>query len=90
MKQHLEDDGGEPIPFIDENLSTAHSRKSSACWSDRTSLSSRLSLIWKLNRMRNNSQTRSNGSKRNDKRRAHQHNRTMRYTISPSQPNEQL
>ena len=87
MKERLEDDG-EPIPFIDENLSSAHSRKSSACWSDRTSLSSRLSLIWKLNRMRTNSQNRSNGSKRNEKRRAH--HRTMRYTIPPTQPNEQL
>lgn len=89
IKQHFHDD--EPIPFIDDNISMTHSRKSSACWSDRTSLSSRLSLIWKLNRMRTNSQNRSNGSKRNDKRRAHHHHhRTTRYTIPPTQPNEQL
>ena len=52
MKQHLHDD--EPIPFIDESLSISHSRKSSACWSDRTSLSSRFGLAWKLNFIRSN------------------------------------
>ena len=72
MRQHFENDD-EPIPFIDENLSNTHSRKSSACWSDRTSLSSRLSSLWRLNR---------------DKRRS-QH-RSMRYTISPTQANDEL
>jgi hypothetical protein len=87
MKQHLDDDS-EPIPFIDENVSTTHSRKSSACWSDRTSLSSRFSLIWKLNRMRSNSQNRSTLSNSKDKRRTH--HRTFRYTTPSSQPNDRL
>jgi hypothetical protein len=56
IKQHLNDD--EPIPFIDDNLSVTHSRKSSACWSDRTSLSSRFGLAWRLNLMRSNTQIR--------------------------------
>ena len=56
IKQHLHDD--EPIPFIDDNLSVTHSRKSSACWSDRTSLSSRFGLAWKLNFIRSNAQLR--------------------------------
>ncbi len=89
IKQHLDEDD-EPIPFIDDNLSNAHSRKSSACWSDKTSLSSRFSLAWKLNRMRSSSQNRSPLSKG---KRRHQH-RTNRFTISPSsqknQSNEEL
>jgi hypothetical protein len=51
IKQRL-DDEDEPIPFIDENLSIAASRKSSACWSDRTSLSSRFGLSKKWNLIR--------------------------------------
>ncbi len=50
IKHHLHDD--EPIPFIDDNVSTTHSRKSSACWSDRTSLNSRFGLAWKFNLIR--------------------------------------
>jgi hypothetical protein len=89
MKQCLDNDNdNEPIPFIDENLSNTHSRKSSACWSDRTSLSSRFSLIWKLNRMRSNHQNRSISSNSKEKRRSR--HRTFRYTIPPSQPNDQL
>ncbi len=56
IKQHLHDD--EPIPFIDDNLSVTHSRKSSACWSDRTSLSSRFGLAWRLNLIRSSTQIR--------------------------------
>ena len=56
IRQHLHDD--EPIPFIDENLSVTHSRKSSACWSDRTSLSSRFGFARKFHFMRPNSQLR--------------------------------
>jgi hypothetical protein len=84
IKQHLDDDD-EPIPFIDDNLSNAHSRKSSACWSDKTSLSSRFSLAWKLNRMRTSSQNRSPLSK---EKRRYQH-RTNRFTISPSSQQNQ-
>lgn len=83
IKQHLHDD--EPIPFIDDNLSVTHSRKSSACWSDRTSLSSRFGLAWRLNLMRSNTQIRpptpSNeigGTKRFNYR-------TIRYAIPSSQ-----
>lgn len=82
IKQHLHDD--EPIPFIDDNLSITPSRKSSACWSDRTSLSSRFNLAWKLNFMRTSTQLRSTtpiseigGTKRF-------HYRTIRYTIPPA------
>jgi hypothetical protein len=56
MKQHLNDD--EPIPFIDDTLSISPSRKSSTCWSDRTSWSSRFGLAWKLNLIRSNTQLR--------------------------------
>jgi len=87
IEQNLNDDD-EPIPFIDDNISTERSRKSSACWSDRTSLSSRFSLIWKLNRMRSGSNNRSTLSKEKEKRR--RHHRTMRYSIPPLQQNEQL
>ncbi|CAF1286945.1 unnamed protein product [Rotaria magnacalcarata] len=84
IKQHLQDD--EPIPFIDDNLSITHSRKSSACWSDRTSLSSRFGFAWKLNLMRSGSQTRpptsSNETRANSKR---FNLRTIRYTMSPSE-----
>ena len=52
IRQHLHDE--EPIPFIDESISVSHSRKSSACWSDRTSLSSRFGFAWKLNLIRSN------------------------------------
>lgn len=52
IRQHFHDE--EPIPFIDETLSVSHSRKSSACWSDRTSLSSRFGFAWKLNLIRSN------------------------------------
>jgi len=87
IKHHLHDD--EPIPFIDDNLSVTHSRKSSACWSDRTSLSSRFGLAWKLNLIRSNTQIRpptpsnetgvgGGGTKRFNYR-------TIRYTIPPSQ-----
>lgn len=83
IKQHLHDD--EPIPFIDDNLSMTHSRKSSACWSDRTSLSSRFNLAWKLNLMRTSNQHRSqtpvNETAANPKRFNY---RTIRYTIPPS------
>lgn len=83
LKQHLHDD--EPIPFIDDNLSVTHSRKSSACWSDRTSLSSRFSLAKKFNFIRSNSQLRPmtpshelpNGTRRFQYR-------TIRYVIPPS------
>lgn len=85
IKQHLHDD--EPIPFIDDNLSVTHSRKSSACWSDRTSLSSRFGFAWKLNLMRSGTQLRSPPSSSNETggnpRRLNY--RTMRYTIPPSQ-----
>ena len=87
MKQRVDDDN-EPIPFIDENISNTHSRKSSACWSDRTSLSSRFSLIWKLNRMRSINPNRSISSNSKGKRRSR--HRTYQYTIPPSQPNDQL
>ncbi|CAF1074281.1 unnamed protein product [Adineta steineri] len=86
IKHHLHDD--EPIPFIDDNLSITHSRKSSACWSDRTSLSSRFGLAWKLNLIRTNSQlqptTLSNetGGGGGIKRFSY---RTMRCTMSPTQ-----
>jgi hypothetical protein len=84
IKQHLHDD--EPIPFIDDNLSVTHSRKSSACWSDRTSLSSRLGLAWRLNLIRSSTQIRSptpsneigGGAKRFNYR-------TIRYAIPSSQ-----
>ncbi|CAF1526563.1 unnamed protein product [Rotaria sp. Silwood1] len=76
MKERLHDD--EPIPFIDDNLSVTHSRKSSVGWSDKTSLSSRFSLAWKLNRMRSASQNRSILSNEKEKRRYH--HRTIRYT----------
>jgi len=89
IEKHLNDDD-EPIPFIDDNISTERSRKSSACWSDRTSLSSRFSLIWKLNRMRSGSNNRSMLSKGKEKRRRRHHHRTMEYSIPPSQQNEQL
>ncbi len=82
IEQRLDD---EPIPFIDENPSATHSRKSSACWSDKTSLSSRFSLAWKLNVMRSSAQNRS----AKDKQR-HHHPRTIRYTIPPIQPNDEL
>ena len=84
IKQHLNDDD-DPIPFIDDNLSTARSRKSSACWSDKTSLSSRFSLARKLTRMRTSSQNRSPLSK---EKRRYQH-RTNRLTISPSSQQNQ-
>ncbi|CAF0961969.1 unnamed protein product, partial [Didymodactylos carnosus] len=42
--RHRDDD---PIPFIDETISAGASRKSSACWSERTSLSSRFGLRFK-------------------------------------------
>jgi hypothetical protein len=84
IKQRLDNEDNEPIPFIDDNTSIAHSRKSSACWSDRTSLSSRFSLAWKLNAMRSRSQTRSTLSNGNEKRRRY-HPRTMRYSIPSSQ-----
>jgi len=80
IKQHLHDD--EPIPFIDDNLSMTHSRKSSACWSDRTSLSSRFNLAWKLNLMRNSNQHRSTTSPYETAKRFNY--RTIRYTIPPS------
>jgi hypothetical protein len=91
IKQHLHDD--EPIPFIDDNLSLTHSRKSSACWSDRTSLSSRFGLAWKLNLIRSNTQIRppppppppppSNEMAGGETKRFNY--RTIRYTIPPSQ-----
>lgn len=85
IKQHLHDD--EPIPYIDDNLSITHSRKSSACWSDRTSLSSRFGFAWKFNLMRSGTQgrmtTSPNESRRNIKR--FNTNRPTRYAISPSQ-----
>ncbi|UJR30695.1 hypothetical protein I4U23_018216 [Adineta vaga] len=92
IKQHLDNDDNEPIPFIDDNLSTARSRKSSACWSDRTSLSSRFSLAWKFHSRRSISQNRSTISTNNEKRRKYSH-RPLRYTISAaqqSQPNDEL
>lgn len=79
MKQRLNDD--EPIPFIDETISTSHSRKSSVYWSDKTSWSSRFSLAWKLNRMRLASRNRSTSSNERDKRR-YRH-RNIQYTIPP-------
>ncbi len=82
IKQHLHDD--EPIPFIDDNVSVTHSRKSSACWSDRTSLSSRFGLAWRLNLMRSNTQIRpptfSTETEGGSTKRY-----TIRYTIPPSQ-----
>ncbi|CAF1032759.1 unnamed protein product [Rotaria sordida] len=84
MKERLDDDD-EPIPFIDDNLSVTHSRKSSVCWSDKTSLSGRLNLTWKLNRLRSTSQNRSTLSNEKEKRRYH--HRTVRYAQSSSQEN---
>ncbi|CAF3147590.1 unnamed protein product, partial [Rotaria sp. Silwood2] len=81
MKERFHDD--EPIPFIDDNLSITHSRKSSVCWSDKTSLSSRFSFAWKLNRIRSTAQNRSILSNEKEKRRYH--HRTIRYT-QPSSP----
>ena len=81
LKQHLHDD--EPIPFIDENLSVTHSRKSSACWSDRTSLSSRFGLSWKLHFMRSSAQLRPTTVSRFNYR-------TIRYALPPSKEHEQL
>ncbi|CAF4204987.1 unnamed protein product [Rotaria socialis] len=83
IKEHLDDD--EPIPFIDDNLSTTHSKKSSACWSDKTSLSSRFSLAWKLNKKRLASQNRSILSYEKEKRRYH--HRTIRHIKPLSQDN---
>ncbi|UJR15898.1 hypothetical protein I4U23_002821 [Adineta vaga] len=60
IKHHINDD--EPIPFIDDNLSVTHSRKSSACWSDRTSLSSRFGLAWKWNGIRSGTPSNEIGS----------------------------
>jgi hypothetical protein len=77
IKQHLHDD--EPIPFIDDNLSTTHSRKSSACWSDRTSLSSRFGLAWKLNLIRSTTLFNETETKRFNYR-------TARYGLPSSQP----
>ena len=78
MKERLEIDD-EPIPFIDDNLSLAHSRKSSACWSDRTSLSSRFGFV---RRFRQNRSTPTNElDNRQRKRRSHQ--RTNQLTIRP-------
>ncbi|CAF1189573.1 unnamed protein product [Adineta ricciae] len=91
IKQRFDTDN-EPIPFIDDNLSIAHSRKSSACWSDRTSLSSRFSLVWKAHSRRSGSQNRSTISTSNDKRRKYNH-RPSRYTFSAAQqslPNDEL
>lgn len=84
LKQYHDIDD-DPIPFIDDNLSTVHSRKSSTCWSDRTSLSSRFSLIWKLNMIRSGSQNRSKLSNGRDKRRDNRRN--IRYSIPISQQN---
>ncbi|CAF4071814.1 unnamed protein product [Rotaria magnacalcarata] len=83
IKEHLDDD--EPIPFIDDNLSTTHSKKSSACWSDKTSLNSRFSLAWKLNKKRLASQNRSLLSYEKEKRRYH--HRTILHIKPPSQDN---
>ncbi|CAF4481983.1 unnamed protein product, partial [Rotaria sp. Silwood2] len=84
IKQHLPDD--EPIPYIDDNLSVTHSRKSSACWSDRTSLSSRFGLAWKLNLMRSGSQIRPPTSSNEIVGGTKRFNyRTIRYTIPRSQ-----
>ncbi|CAF2370946.1 unnamed protein product [Rotaria sp. Silwood2] len=84
IKQHLHDD--EPIPYIDDNLSVTHSRKSSACWSDRTSLSSRFGLAWKLNLMRSGSQIRPPTSSNEIVGGTKRFNyRTIRYTIPRSQ-----
>ena len=85
MKQHLHDD--DPIPYIDENLSVTHSRKSSACWSDRTSLSSRFGLAWKLNFMRSSSQSRPStiGQHEASTGPSRRFNyRTIRYALPPS------
>lgn len=89
IKQRLDNEDNEPIPFIDDNISIARSRKSSACWSDRTSLSSRFSLAWKLNVMRLGSQNRTTLSNENEKqRRRRYHHRTAKYTIPSSQQNQ--
>ena len=82
IKQRLNE---EPIPFIDDNLSTTHSRRSSACWSDKTSLGSRFSLSLKMNRIRSRSQNRSTLSSEKGKRRYHQ--RTTRHAVPTRQPN---
>ncbi|CAF1132894.1 unnamed protein product [Adineta ricciae] len=73
IKHHLHDD--EPIPFIDDNLSVTHSRKSSACWSDRTSLSSRFGFAWKWSGMRSATCSTEQGSSRRF------NYRPVRYTI---------
>jgi hypothetical protein len=87
IKQRLEDDG-EPIPFIDESLSIAHSRKSSAGWSDRTSLSSRFGFARRLHQMRSGSQiprpARPGHEEKKQKRRSH-HYRAMQFTIRPQE-----
>ena len=90
MKQRLDEDD-EPIPFIDDNLSVAYSRKSSACWSDRTSLSSRLGFAWKFNLRRSASHIRppsSHDQSVSKKSRRHQPHRTVRYPLSASQQHQ--
>ena len=84
IKQHSHDD--EPIPFIDENISVTHSRKSSACWSDRTSLSSRFGIAWKLNLLRSTPQIRPSAISSNETGTSSKrfNYRTVRYTVSPS------
>ena len=59
-----------------------HSRKSSACWSDRTSLSSRYGLAWKLNLMRSHTKQRSLTPSNGTTRRFQY--RTIRYTLPAS------
>ena len=87
IKQRLEDDN-EPIPFIDESVSVAHSRKSSAGWSDRTSLSSRFGFARRLHQMRSGSQiprsARPGHEEKKQKRRSHRY-RTMQFTIRPQE-----
>lgn len=87
MVRHLEEDD-EPIPFIDDNLSVAYSRKSSACWSDRTSLSSRLGFPRRFNFKRSRSQLRTESvvqeqDGRKQKRRSH--HRTKNLSILPQE-----
>ena len=89
MIRRLEEDD-EPIPFIDDNLSIANSRKSSACWSDRTSLSSRLGFSRKFNFRRSRSQLRTDTIQEQDgrkrkRRHRHQQHRTNHLSILPQE-----
>ena len=86
MIQRLEEDD-EPIPFIDDNLSIAHSRKSSACWSDRTSLSSRLGFPRKFNFRRSRSHLRTEPIHEHEQRKhkRRNHHRTNNLSILPQE-----